>query len=70
MWRRKLSFESLEDRRVLSADFSGNGTVGAEDLDIWKTGFGTVTLNHSLIDDDINVGSLIVGRLGQILFER
>jgi hypothetical protein len=42
MWRRKLRIERLEERRPLAADFSGNGTVGPEDLEIWKTGFGTV----------------------------
>ena len=42
MWRRKLTFEYLEDRRVLSADFNGNGAVDAPDLANWTTGFGTV----------------------------
>src|SRR5690606_6952095 len=40
--RRKLHVEVLEDRRVLTADFSGNGIIDAADLDIWKTGFGIV----------------------------
>jgi len=39
---RRLFVERLEDRRVLTADFNGNGMVDAPDLDIWKTGFGTV----------------------------
>ncbi len=42
MWRRKLFVERLEDRWMMAADFSGNGTVDAPDLGIWKTNFGTV----------------------------
>lgn len=42
MRSRKLIIECLEDRRVLSADFNGNGTIDAPDLANWKTGFGTV----------------------------
>jgi hypothetical protein len=37
----------------MAADFSGNGTVDAADLDIWKTGFGTVnTATQSTGDSD------------------
>lgn len=56
--RRKLSLERLEDRRVLTADFNGNGVVDAPDLDIWKTGFGAVgTANQTQGDanGDTNV---------------
>lgn len=42
MRSRKLFIEYLEDRRVLSADFNGNGTIDAPDLANWKTGYGTV----------------------------
>lgn len=55
---RKLRVERLEDRRVLTADFNGNGTVDAPDLDIWKTGFGTVGTATQPIGDangDTNV---------------
>lgn len=55
---RKLRIEQLEDRRVLSADFSGNGIVDAADLVIWESNFGTVntaTQPQGDTDDDMDV---------------
>lgn len=40
MWRRKLSIEHLEDRRVMAADFNGDETVDAFDLRDWTANFG------------------------------
>ena len=39
---RKLRIEPLEDRLVLSADFNGDNTVDALDLQIWEDNYGTV----------------------------
>jgi hypothetical protein len=58
MLRRKLFIERLEERRVMAADFNGDGTVGPEDFGNWKTGFGTVntgTLATGDSDGDTDV---------------
>jgi hypothetical protein len=39
---RKLTFERLEARRVLAADFNADATVDDLDLRNWRAGFGTV----------------------------
>ncbi len=38
---RRLNVEFLEDRRLLAADFSGNGVVDNVDLPVWQANYGT-----------------------------
>jgi hypothetical protein len=55
---RRLSIERLESRFALSADFSGNNVVDADDLAIWQANYGTVntaTQSQGDADDDFDV---------------
>jgi len=56
--QRRLAIERLEDRYMLSADFNGDNTVDALDLQIWEDNYGTVntaTQPQGDFDGDMDV---------------
>ena len=66
--RRQLHFESLEDRRMLSAagDYDGNGVINAADYSVWRASFGTTVAYGSGADGNengvVDAGDYVVWR--------
>lgn len=56
---RKLRVECLKDRRVMAADFNGDDTADALDLNLWKANFGKTVLAGQ--NGDANGDSVVDG---------